>query len=122
MLKKFVEFINEEYELITKMMHAAGKKQENKNIKVPFLQDHAILALADDIEETHDYVELYVDGNNLVLKYSTKDDEKVERFNLASFDNVMELVETAYKAWQVKVHELHLEAEENIIIDELSTL
>ena len=119
MLKKFVEFINEEYELITKMLGAAEEnKNKKKKFKIPLLQNHAILALA-DYKDT--FAELYVNGNNLTLSYKEENGiEKEEIFNLASFDNVMELVEAAYKAWQKKVTELHLEEEDNILIDELT--
>lgn len=118
MLKKFVEFINEEYELITKMLGAAEEKKKKKKFKIPLLQNHAILALA-DYKDT--FAELCVNGNNLTLSYKEENGiEKEEIFNLASFDNVMELVEAAYKAWQKKIVELHIENEDDILIDELS--
>jgi hypothetical protein len=119
MLKKFVEFINEEYELITKMMQAAGEKRKSIKVKIPFLQDHAILALADSRHTKDTYAELFVSGNNLTLKYQENDIEKIELFNLAKFDNVTDLVEHAYNAWLKKLEDLHLETDD-ILIDELS--
>lgn len=123
MLLNFSSFINERYEaeqaeLVKKIQKEALKPQKNMSLPL-HLNDHAILALADDPSNTDIFVELLINGENVCLEYGDEEGEHEVCYVSNNYENVVSMLKQAYSDWQKKVEELHL-SEDDISIDELS--
>lgn len=117
LIKKFLDFINEEYELVTKMKAAAPG---TKNLKIPYhLEDAAILALADHPDNSNIFVEIVVKGDNLCLEYDNGEGTQKITYDYHTYDNVTAMITAAYDEWKKKVEDLHL-SEDDVVVDEFS--
>lgn len=117
LIKKFLDFINEEYELVTKLKAAAPG---TKTLKIPYhLEDAAILALADHPKNSNIFAEIIVKGDNLCLEYGDSDGKHDVNYNFHDYDNVTQMITVAYEEWKQKVEDLHL-SEDDVVIDEFS--
>ena len=123
-IKRFIDFLNEEYELVTKMKNTSSNQPEELKkvkLKLPYhLEDHSILALADEKDALHNFVELCVNGNDIRLTYGNDEKTVDEDFNLFKYKTIADLVKAAYGAWKSKVDEYKL-TDDDILVDELSS-
>lgn len=116
-LRNFIDFINEEYELVTKIKKNGGNF---KNIHIPhYLEDHSILALADDPNNSNIFVELIVKGDILCLEYGDLNGSHNISFYFHNYDNIKDMINAAYIVWKEKMHELSL-SEDDVSIDEFA--
>lgn len=123
-IKRFIDFLNEEYELVTKMKDTSSKQPEElkkAKLKLPYhLEDHSILALADEKVNSHNFVELCVHGNDIRLTYGNDEKRVDEDFNFFKYKTIADLIKASYSAWKAKVEEFNL-TDDDILVDELSS-
>lgn len=116
LIKRFLDFINEEYEMVQKIREEAPKSK----LKLPYhLEDHSILALADNPDNSKIFAELIVNGNTICLEYGDSTGTHDSCFNYHNFDNVNAMIHAAYTAWKDKVAELQL-SDDDISVDEFA--
>lgn len=118
----FKDFINERYEnqteLVKKIQREALKPQQKMSL--PYhLNDFAILALADDPNNSEIFAELMVNGDDICLEYGDDRGSYEICYNSKQYKTVLAMLKHAYSEWQNKIKELHL-TEEDVAIDELS--
>ena len=115
LFKRFLDFVNEEYELVAKMKEAAPKISK---FRLPYhMEDHSILALADDPDDSKIFAELILKGDTICLEYGDAEGSHDKCFDFHAFDNLNAMIGAAYQAWKTKVAELRL-TDDDVSVDE----